>query len=527
MTRDFALTDAELCRFLDVGYHIVDTSAISNDTHERLFEAASTLHQQRAELSNPLASLDAIADNLHVQVPALNEVLACNALDGALTSVLGANYFRYGHSFIHLSGQYDQSYHKDSPLPWGTRGGVRSHRPNWAMVFYYPQAVTIDMGATEILPGTQYWNVDREDSGRTEGEDRLDPTFQQESMNAMDEDSRDRHLHAQLASFDRDVEPMRLVLPQGALVLVHFDLFHRGTRATSNDARYMYKFWYVRTTEPKQSSSTPVFSYAALDPRRQVLVAKQAAWLGLEVDAKSRNESVDFDETQEADRLSQAHKSMQSDSNRVISACSSDAEAERRSAMYALVGCDAETREATPALVASPHTYLRRCGAFLLGELTRPTDAEVKMLIAFSVDDVDTDVRMTAMNAVGRALRRNISRGVIALPTELCMAWTDHLLIAPERVTRSGLVQSAERQCMYTALLNIVTSLLVEQAHPSLANDIAELICHRVLVETDRYAKSTALETVSRLAELGHSKALTTSLRLLRNERWSIVSTAA
>ena len=135
------MTDLQLCQFLDLGYHIIDSSDIPESTHDRLFEAAIDVHQRRSELSNPLASLEAVADNLHVQIPLLNDVLESDSLDGAMSSVLGPDYFRYGHSFVHQSGAYDQTYHKDSPLPWGTRGGVRSHRPNWAMVFYYPQAL--------------------------------------------------------------------------------------------------------------------------------------------------------------------------------------------------------------------------------------------------------------------------------------------------------------------------------------------------------------------------------------------------
>ena len=198
-----------------------------------------------------------------------------------MSSVLGSSYFRYGHSFVHLSGAYDQTYHKDSPLPWGTRGGLRSHRPNWAMVFYYPQAVTLDMGPTEILPGTQYWNVNREGTGRTEGEDRFDETVAPEAMNGMSEEERTQLFEKQVKDFDRHVRPLRLELPKGSLLLVHFDLFHRGTRSVSDEARFMYKFWYVRTTEPCVSNKRSI-SYQACDPRRQSLVAKNAclAWVG-------------------------------------------------------------------------------------------------------------------------------------------------------------------------------------------------------------------------------------------------------
>lgn len=53
------------------------------------------------------------------------------------------------------------------------------------MVFFYPQKTSLEMGATEILPGTQYWNVDREDDGITEGKDRFDPNFNVEILHWM------------------------------------------------------------------------------------------------------------------------------------------------------------------------------------------------------------------------------------------------------------------------------------------------------------------------------------------------------
>ena len=131
--------------------------------------------------------------------------------------------------------------------------------PNWAMVFYYPQEVTLDMGPTEILPGTQYWNVNREGTGRTEGEDRFDRTLSLKAMNGMSEKERLRHFEKQVQEFDRNVTPLRLELPKGSLILVHFDLFHRGTRSVSDEERFMYKFWYVRTTEPCVSNSAVDF----------------------------------------------------------------------------------------------------------------------------------------------------------------------------------------------------------------------------------------------------------------------------
>ena len=521
------MTDLELCQFLDLGYHIIDSSDIPESTHDRLFNAAADIHQRRSELSNPIASLETIADNLHVQIPLLNDVLESDALDGAMSSVLGPGYFRYGHSFIHLSGTYDQTYHKDSPLPWGTRGGLRSHRPNWAMVFYYPQAVTLEMGPTEILPGTQYWNVNREGSGRTEGEDRFDGTISPAAVDGMSEAERTQHFRTQAQDFDRYVNPLRLELPKGSLLLVHFDLFHRGTRSVSDDNRFMYKFWYVRTTEPSVTKSIRSIDYQACDPRRQPVIAKNAAWLGLDVRTSTAGSLENQAVVQEAERMAQAHTQAESDIESVVDACLRDDEANRRSAMYALAGHDPESISVANVLLKETNKQARCCAAFLLGELQEPRGVDLDSLLRLIEDDSDTDVRMTATNALGRALRRRISKEKSELPRDLVPIVTTVLCNARERKTRSGITQSAERQCIYTALLNIVSSTAERGGDSDALVEISTLLCNRITEETDRYAKSTALEAIARLASMGDQQAVEASLKVLRAERWSVIGATA
>lgn len=526
MAMNHTMTDLELCQFLDLGYHIIDSSDIPESTHDRLFDAAIDVHQRRSQLSNPLASLEAVADNLHVQIPLLNDILENDSVDGALASVLGSNYFRYGHSFVHQSGAYDQTYHKDSPLPWGTRGGVRSHRLNWAMVFYYPQAVTLDMGPTEILPGTQYWNVNREGTGRTEGEDRFDETLQPDVMNSMSEAERALHFDKQVQEFDRRVKPLRLELPKGSLVLVHFDLFHRGTRSVSEDERFMYKFWYVRTTERSVSKPRRTIAYQARDPRRQSLIAKNAAWLGLNVDASHQSCESD-DLIQEAERMALAHTRVTTHTEAIAAACLQDDEAERRSAMYALVGHDEASISVATDLLERTDKQARCCAAFLLGELQEPRKTDVDTLLLIVADEADTDVKMTATNALGRTLRRRIGKGEFWLREDLVSKLEQALHNSRERRTRSGVAQSAERQCIYVALLNIVSSAAEQGADAESLDGISALICARIKDETDRYAKSTALEILARLASIGDQQAVEASLKVLRTERWSVIGAAA
>lgn len=500
MNSNVSLTDADLCRFLDEGYLLLDTSSIPDATHDRLFESASRLHQLRTELSDPLASLDAIADKLHDQVPLLNELLAHPVVDGALETVLGPSYFRYDHSYIHQSGPFDQSYHKDSPLPWSTPGGMRSHRPNWAMIFYYPQAVTADMGPTEILPGTQYWNVNRHQATK-EGEDRFDTNHKAAEFNQLSEDERESRFAGQRAEFDRFVKAKRLVVPKGSMVLVHFDLFHRGTRSNSSAPRYLYKFWYTRTLDPPiAQAGRRVYSYQALDTRRQPLIRKQAAWLGLDLEGKDPR-FVGDEVEQEAERLACDYLRSNEDHESLVTAACSGDEAKRRSAIYALVGHDEGSRLVIENLSDSERDPERNCAAFLRGELSSPRFEELEDLVKVSSNDASRDVRLTATNALGRALRRRMVLDQVEVPEDLLEQWESSLVRAEEHTMRAGIVISAERQCIYTAMLNFVTSGLACHLYLPAYGEISRLLRDRLPVETDRYARATAQEVLSRLAQ--------------------------
>ena len=523
ISSDYRLTDLELCRFLDLGYHILEPKGIRTDLHAELFEAAERLYAQRREIKNPMDSLSAISDNLHVSVPSLNEILESEVLDGALTSVLGERYFRYPHSFIHASGKHDQTFHKDSPLPWGSRGGLRSHRPNWAMVFYYPQETTIDMGATEVLPGTQYWNVDREKDDRPEGEDRLAMSCSNQQLQQMNPVERDEHLYRSIKHLDHDVKPLKLEVPEGALVLVHFDLFHRGTRATVDVPRFMYKFWYVRTTEPTQPKPKRSFTYVAEDLRRQPCVASQAEWLGISVPTNQSSFSEDCTD-HDSHTLARNYQLIRTDTEGVLRDLQSGTENLRRNAMYALVSAGQRAVAVAHSMSSSENEPERSAAAFLLGETARLDEEVAKTLMDLIECDQSDDVRMSAINATGRIIRRTLAGVHDSSNISDCVRSVFQQLRSTSiQRSRSGVFQNPLRQCVYIAGLNIVTSLLNKEAYSDLIEWIAEVVCKSVIDEKDRFGKGTGMEIVARLAEVGVVEAVQTSLTLLRRERWSVV----
>jgi HEAT repeat protein len=91
---------------------------------------------------------------------------------------------------------------------------MRSHRPWWAMIFYYTHDVTEELGPTAIMPGSHYYEKFLGERGET-----LLPTGK-----------------------------------AGTMVLVHFDLWHKASMNISNLDRYMLKFQFIRLHAPEKPS---------------------------------------------------------------------------------------------------------------------------------------------------------------------------------------------------------------------------------------------------------------------------------
>ena len=64
---------------------------------------------------------------------------------------------------------------------------------------------------------------------------------------------RDSQLEQEIQSLGvPDVERLFLTLPKGSAVICNYDIFHRGSRSLEGQvSRYMYKFHFMRTKNPK------------------------------------------------------------------------------------------------------------------------------------------------------------------------------------------------------------------------------------------------------------------------------------
>lgn len=492
------LTPNQIYEFLDLGYLKIQLkdAALGNDFAARMFVRAQEAYSRADLESHHRNRIAHIADEGVDSLPEVKQLHSSQEINGALASLLGHDFYRYRHSFIHRADKFDQSFHKDSPLPWGTKGGIRSHKLEWAMAFYYPQDTTVALGPTEILPGTQYWNVDRLESGNTHGEDRLGLNFDRKKIGSSpDLELRDKHLETQRQSLDRYTEPLKLEVCANSLVLVHFDLFHRGTRMTCNGERYMFKFWYTRTSEPNICNKRHVNdSYQVRDSRREPIVSHIASWLNL---ANIRDQSKDVSATLtsysniecEPIRMCNAYlKARQHDDCLIDEACSG-IESSRRSAVYALATRPSLAKKVIPRLLDSRDVQDLQCAAFLIGECCR-IDAPVAKKAIEMTRYTEGDISRAAIIALGKMKRRQ--RNLVSVETH--NAIVDSLLEVLQESDKDG----SHRQLAYLSLMSF-TSVT---RNPLRSDQVAKIEL-AVNSETNKYARSTGNEVLARLSSPG------------------------
>ena len=204
------LTDEQMRDFIVNGYVKVKTD-FPPSFHENIRQQLDAMFEETGNLGN----------NLLPAIPEIQEVFDHPVVHGAMQGVLGADYVMHPHRYCHFNqqGSEGQNFHKDS---YAGDEQIRRHRCRWTMAFYYPQDVTEDMGATAILPGSQYY-----------------------------ETGESAHEQPEVA----------LCGEAGTVTIVHYDLWHRAMPNQSDKKRYMLKFLFIRLDEPQ----TPLWQNDTLD----------------------------------------------------------------------------------------------------------------------------------------------------------------------------------------------------------------------------------------------------------------------
>ena len=191
------LTDAQMRHFVVNGYVTV-TTALPAQFHDVIYEKTMTVFDKEGNPGN----------NLVPRIPEIQKVLDDPNVKGALTSLLGADYYMQPHRHPHYNppGSQGQNMHQDGGKRW-------SHHTRRLLVFYYPQDTPLELGPTGVVPMSHYYST-RE--GAT-------------------------------------VAPEQPIVGKaGTVAFANYDLWHRAMPNSSEKRRYMIKFLYTRMSEPQE-----------------------------------------------------------------------------------------------------------------------------------------------------------------------------------------------------------------------------------------------------------------------------------
>ena len=495
--------------FVVDGLTLLPPELLPGVDHDLLYSKADETYAYGRANPADTNHLDLYGDTALVErIPEVTQLLDAPALKQAIEAIVGKDYLLHPHCFLHEALPKDQVFHQDGNLPWNERGHYRSHRPDWALIFYYPQTVTLENGPTEVVPGTQYWTKDFEKrDGNYHPGDAFDRTYFKTTR-----DSSDAELHARLntAALDSlgvpDLKRKFVTVPKGSVAICHYDIVHRGTRnAAAQAPRYMYKFYFARTQAPK-ARSWPKPETGSVRNELKPVVEDIWHWTD---NSKLAKPSETVTELQ-ADLLSGAehlrvaaayklaHKVLSDPTQRdratsvLKEAMTVQTEGIRRAVAY---GIRALRKHADCVLDLLNHERpgVRRLAAFALGtEVLGDSDEVVQGLLTSIRSDDDVLTRSNAAYSLGQLAR------TIGNPDSLASALLDRLKpgVEPNNTEVALLPRSTVRQSLAYALLQCA-------CNHNLNTEIrARIGVH--INDDDRYVAGFAEEALNRLEPLSH-----------------------
>ena len=193
------LSDAQMKQFIVNGYVFVEPN-LPPEFHESILQQTAEVFEKEGNPGN----------NLVPRIPELQRFLDSPVVRGAVTSLLGEDFYTQPHRHCHFNqpGSTGQEMHQDGGTRW-------SHHTRRLLMFYYPQDTPIELGPTGIVPGSQYYAT-------------------KEGATIVDE--------------------FPVIGNAGTTVLVDYDLFHRAMPNTTPRNRFMMKFLFARMSEPRAPS---------------------------------------------------------------------------------------------------------------------------------------------------------------------------------------------------------------------------------------------------------------------------------
>lgn len=442
------LTDAQLRHFIVNGYVTV-TTALPAQFHDALYEKTMIVFDKEGNPGN----------NLVPRIPEIQKILDDPNVEGALTSLLGSDYYMQPHRHPHYNppGSKGQGMHQDGGKRW-------SHHTRRLLVFYYPQDTPLELGPTGVIPMSHYYST-REGAG---------------------------------------VSPEQPIVGKaGTVVFANYDLWHRAMPNSSEKRRYMMKFLYARMSEPQEptwanketdwANGSPVGPpehqemfrhlwnwHRGIEGKDTPRMSNGGSLSGLISSLNSTSESIGLQAAYELPRFGE--KAVPA----LVHCLQDESEMTRRNACYAINAVGSPVVESLRHALKDSREYVRDNAAEALGDLGNKAEPAVPMLVE-TLRDPSRSVRSHTIEALGTTSQSSS----IAVPG-LLKALEDE----KEGVRRNAVFALAR-----------------------IGKNAAEAVegLQSLLLDANRYVRGDAVHALYRI---GTPAAKTVLLRYLETTRW-------
>ncbi len=356
------LTDAQMREFIVNGFVTVNT-ALPTTFHDDVFQKTAAVFDKEGNPGN----------NLLPRIPEIQAVFDDANVKGALTSLLGPDYYMQPHRHPHYNppGSNGQGMHQDGGKRW-------SHHTRRLLVFYYPQDTPVERGPTGVVPISHYFSTN-------EGS---------------------------------QISPEQPITGKaGTVAFANYDLWHRAMPNQTEERRYMMKFLYARMTEPQKptwaNQDTNWANGTALGPKEhQDMFEHLWNWhLGSNGDDTSpspNGESLSdlisaMNGEPESVGLQAAYK-VSKFGEKALSALMrclyEESDMTRRHACYALNSMGAPAVDTLQNALKETHERVRADAAEALGDLGTKAESAVPALVE-TLEDESASVRARTIEALG------------------------------------------------------------------------------------------------------------------------------
>ena len=356
------LTDAQMRHFIVNGYVTVTTD-LPVQFHDAIYEKTMTVFDKEGNPGN----------NLVPRIPEIQKVLDDPNVKGALTSLLGVDYYMQPHRHPHYNppGSKGQGMHQDGGKRW-------SHHTRRLLVFYYPQDTPLELGPTGVVPMSHYYST-REGA---------------------------------------EISPEQpIVGAAGTVAFANYDLWHRAMPNSSEKRRYMMKFLYTRMSEPQEptwanketdwangthsgpAAHQEMFQHLwnwhrGFEDSDAQGASKGESLSGLISALNSTSESVGLQAAYELPRFGEKAVSA------LVHCLQDESEMTRRNACYALNAVGTPAVEPLREALKDSCEYVRDNAAEALGDLGTKAAPAVPALVE-TLDDASGAVRSRTIEALG------------------------------------------------------------------------------------------------------------------------------